>query len=57
MTSPDVVLDIRGVSKVFQKRVGAMPWQRREIRALDDVSLEVRRGEVFTLSVGARFAL
>lgn len=49
MTSQDVVLDVRGVSKIFTKRVGAMPWQRREVHALADVSLQVRRGEIVAL--------
>lgn len=49
MSATDVVLDVRGVSKVFVKRTGAMPWQRRSFCALDDVSLEVRRGEIVAL--------
>jgi ABC-type glutathione transport system ATPase component len=49
MIPGDVVLEARNVSKVYWKRVGAMPWQRRELRALDDVSLQVRRGEIVAL--------
>ena len=49
MIAPDVVLDVRGVTRVFSRRVGVLPWQRQEIRALDDVSLQVRRGEIVAL--------
>jgi len=37
---PDALLEVRGVSKVYPGR-----GERRQIQALDDVSLEVRRGE------------
>jgi ABC-type glutathione transport system ATPase component len=49
MTTPEVVLDVQGVTKVFRTRAGVVPWRQREVRALDDVSLQVRRGETVAL--------
>jgi ABC-2 type transport system ATP-binding protein len=48
-----VALDVAGVSKVFVKREGVhWPWRRGgdgqvRVRAVQDVSLQIRRGEVF----------
>jgi ABC-type glutathione transport system ATPase component len=39
------VLEARNVSKVYRSRQGAWVGERQEVRALTDVSLEVRRGE------------
>jgi len=49
MSAADVVLDVRGVSKAFVKRTGALPWQRRTLHALSDVTLHVCRGEIVAL--------
>jgi len=49
----DVALDVTSVSKMFDKREGVRwPWRRggdgkARVRAVQDVSLQVRRGEVF----------
>ena len=42
--SPDVLVAVRGLTKVFKDF-----WGRPKARAVDDVSFEVRRGEVFGL--------
>src|SRR5438093_11212031 len=42
--SDEVVVAVRGLTKIFKDF-----WGRPEARALDDVSFEVRRGEVFGL--------
>ena len=43
-SSSDVVISVRGLSKVFKDF-----WGRPKARAVDDVSFEVRRGEIFGL--------
>jgi ABC-2 type transport system ATP-binding protein len=52
LASPDVAPRLHGVSKIFTKRAGLrMPWQTpheaRRVMAVDDVSLDVPRGEIF----------
>src|SRR5436190_7866458 len=42
--SGEVVVSVRGLTKVFKDF-----WGRPKARAVDDVSFEVRRGEVFGL--------
>ncbi|HEX7084529.1 MAG TPA: ATP-binding cassette domain-containing protein [Gaiellaceae bacterium] len=39
------VLEARGVSKVYRSRQGSLFGERREVQALADVSVQVRRGE------------
>ena len=43
-TASDVVIAVRGLTKIFKDF-----WGRPKARAVDDVSFEVRRGEVFGL--------
>ena len=45
----DTVLEVAGVSKVFELTPGLFGRGRKLFRALDDVSLTVRRGEAFGL--------
>jgi peptide/nickel transport system ATP-binding protein len=44
------VLEARGVSKVYRSRQGSLFGERREVQALADVSVQVRRGE--SLGIG-----
>jgi ABC-2 type transport system ATP-binding protein len=56
-SSGQVALDVRGVTKVFTKSPGLLtrvrqrgkPSKAKRIVAVDDVSFEVRRGEIFGL--------
>ena len=40
---PETLLQFHGVTKDFQS--GLMPWTKRRVRAVDDVSLDLRAGE------------
>src|SRR5437667_12525062 len=44
MPSPDLIVAVRGLSKIFKDF-----WGRPKARAVDQVDFEVRRGEVFGL--------
>ena len=52
-SNTEIALHVAGISKVFRKTEGVRwPWQRQRddgavVTAVNDVSLEVRRGEVF----------
>ena len=48
MSAP--VLELRGLSKAFRVRHGFMGRETREIRAVNDVSLTIGRGEVYGLA-------
>ncbi len=45
----DRILDLRRVSKTFEKREGLLGQRVREIKAVQDVSLELRQGETLAL--------
>ena len=45
----DRILDLRSVSKTFEKREGLFGQRVREIKAVQDISLELRQGETLAL--------
>ena len=45
----DRILDLRGVSKTFEKREGLFGQRVRKIKAVQDVSLDIRQGETLAL--------
>ncbi len=45
----DRMLDLQGVSKTFEKREGLFGQRTRRIKAVQDVSLELRQGETLAL--------
>ena len=41
------LLEVQGVTKRFVQRQGLLPWDRDHFTAVDDVSFDIRPGEVF----------
>ncbi|MCG7494335.1 ABC transporter ATP-binding protein [Thalassobius sp. Cn5-15] len=41
------LLEVKGVTKTFIKRQGLLPWDRDYFTAVDNVSFDIRPGEVF----------
>ncbi|MEM0900099.1 MAG: ABC transporter ATP-binding protein [Pseudomonadota bacterium] len=48
-TSEAPLLEVRGITKHFSSNAAILPWNRRYFTAVDDVSFEIRQGEVFGL--------
>ncbi|HET6502679.1 MAG TPA: dipeptide ABC transporter ATP-binding protein [Amycolatopsis sp.] len=48
-TDSDVLLDVRNLKTYYPSRSGALGRQRAWVRAVDDVSFTIRRGETFGL--------
>lgn len=47
--SPDVLMEVRGLTKVFQPRKSLFRRTSNPVRAVDDVSFEIRQGETLGL--------